>query len=180
VAAGAAPARDRTVHCSIGVNAPGVNADGGSPHHGGRFLAVGPNPEEDVMKNRNKWIAKAAALVGLVGGLAGTADATMLSAGGFPTGAFTGIAYCVLTNDGIRDVTVNSMHMYDGATGNDEYLVDTPQVVNPGKTLQIDFLWSNFGHPNSCTFDVSTKSGVRASFVFDSGSSVTVIPAVAK
>jgi hypothetical protein len=23
----AAPARDRTVHCSIGVNAPGVNAD---------------------------------------------------------------------------------------------------------------------------------------------------------
>src|SRR5262245_50783194 len=95
------PARDRTVHCSIALNAPRANADGGSPHHGGGFLAVGKNPEEEVMQNRNKWIAKAAALVGLVGGLAGTADATMLSAGGFPSyqfSQFTGTAYCVLTN----------------------------------------------------------------------------------
>jgi hypothetical protein len=39
VAAVAAPARDRTVQCSIGLNAPGVNADEQVAGHGGRFLA---------------------------------------------------------------------------------------------------------------------------------------------
>jgi hypothetical protein len=132
------------------------------------------------MQNRTKWIAKAAALVGLVGGLAGTADATVLSAGGFPTGPFDGEAYCVLTNDGVRDVTINGMHMYDGATGNDEQSLSIPTVVPPSHTLQLNFLWSYLGRPNSCTFDVSTKSGVRAAFVFESSIGVTVIPAVAK
>src|SRR5262245_24632342 len=151
-----APAPDSLEQCTARMNALVVNAH--------RWPA-GTGQEEDIMQNGNTWIAKVAAVVGLVGGLGRAADATVLSAGGFPIGPFSGTAYCVVTNDGVRDVTLNDMHMYDGETGNDEQPLSAPKVVPPGHTYQETFLWSAFGHPNSCTFDVSTKSGVRAAFI---------------
>jgi hypothetical protein len=132
---------------------------------------------EDVMnKRRSMWITKAAAVAALVGGVGGVAGATILSAGGFPGATVSsGLAKCVLTNAGIRDVTVKAVTLLDA---NGAVLVQQPGwTVSPGQTS----LFANVSMLNtsasSCTFDVSTKTGVRAAFVYHDGSAFTVIPA---
>jgi len=125
--------------------------------------------------HRSMWLTIAAAAA-LVGGLGAVAHATILSAGGFPGGnVSTGLAKCVLTNAGTRDVTVKGVTMF-GADG--AVLVQQPGwVVSPGQTS----LFTNVSMVNtsasSCVFDVSTKTGVRAAFVYNDGSAFTVIPA---
>jgi hypothetical protein len=122
------------------------------------------------------WITKAAAVAALVGGLGGVARATILSAGGFPgANVSTGMAKCVLTNAGTRDVMVKAVTLFD-ASG--VVLVQQQgSIVPPGHTS----LFANVSMLNtsasSCTFDVSTKTGVRAAFVYHDGSAFTVIPA---
>jgi hypothetical protein len=130
------------------------------------------------MKTRSSmWITKAAAVAALIGGLGGVARATILSTGGFPGGAFsTGVVRCVITNTGTRDVVLNSASLLDqsGAVLNQ----DGGWIVPPGQTrvTQAVSLLANVS-PSACIFDVSTKTGVRAAFVYDNGFGVTVIPA---
>ncbi len=130
------------------------------------------------MKARSsRWITKAAAVAALVGGLGGVARATILSTGGFPGGAFsTGIVRCVITNTGTRDVVLESASLLDqwGAVLHQ----DGGSIIPPGQTrvTQAVALLNNVS-PSACIFDVSTKTGVRAAFVYHDVSGVTVIPA---
>jgi len=129
-----------------------------------------------MIRRSSMRITKAVAVAALVAGLGGVARATILSAGGFPgANVGTGLAKCVLTNAGTRDVTVKDVTMFDA---NGAVLVQQPGwVVSPGQTS----LFANVSMINtsasSCTFDVSTKTGVRAAFVYHDGSAFTVIPA---
>jgi len=54
-------------------------------------------------------------------------------------------------------------------------------IVHPGQTREVAYASADaYGLHASCSFDVSTKSGVRAAFVYTSGvngSTVVVIPA---
>jgi hypothetical protein len=134
------------------------------------------------MKNRsNMWTTKAAAVVALVGGLGGVAGATVLSAGGFPGDNFnTGLASCQVSNTGTRDVEVRSASLFDvsgTAVGNPI----NGAIVHPGQTREVVSASAGvFGIPAACSFDVSTRIGVRAAFVYTSGfnaSTVVVIPA---
>ena len=133
------------------------------------------------MKMRSMWITTAAAVAALVGGLAGVAHATILSAGGFPGSNFnTGLASCVVSNMGIRDVIVTSVSLFDisgTAVGNPV----NGAIVHPGQTREVVYASAGaYGIPASCSFDLSTKSGVRAAFVYTSGingSTIVVIPA---
>jgi len=53
-------------------------------------------------------------------------------------------------------------------------------IVHPGQTRDVDFASAGAsGLPWSCSFDLSTKTGARASFVYTSGynGSTVVIPA---
>ncbi len=127
------------------------------------------------------WITKAAAATALVGALGGVAGATGLSAGGFPGSNFnTGVASCVVSNTGLRDVVVNSVSLFDVA-GNAVGNPINGAIVHPGQTREVDSASAGaYGIPASCSFDVSTKIGVRAAFVYASGfngSTVVVIPA---
>jgi hypothetical protein len=100
----------------------------------------------------------------------------MLSAGGFPGSDFnTGKASCVISNTGIRDVVVD-WNMYDGPFGT-VLAQEAGRIVHPGQTFFSSVSFANFSWPSACTFDVSTKTGVRASFVYENGSTVVVIPA---
>jgi hypothetical protein len=137
-------------------------------------------PEEEVMNNRRSmWITKAAAVAALVGGLGGVARATILVAGGFPGENFnTGFAECAVTNTGTRDVVV-SQSMFDGPGGS-VLEQATGWIVHPGQTRVSQSVSFASANPSACTFDVSTKTGVRAAFVYSSGfngSTVVVIPA---
>jgi hypothetical protein len=130
------------------------------------------------MKNRRSmWITKAAAVAALVGGLGGVARATTLSAGGFPGEDFnTGSAQCVITNNGTHDVVV-SQKMFDGLFADVMEQADG-WIVHPGQTRASGPVsFSGAERPSSCTFDVSTKTGVRAAFVYQNGSTIVVIPA---
>jgi hypothetical protein len=131
------------------------------------------------MKNRRStWITKAAAVVALVGGLGGVARATTLVAGGFPGENYdAGFAACVVTNAGPRDVEV-AQTMFDGPFGT--VLEHTEGwIVHPGQTRTSAFVSFASWKPSACTFDVSTKTGVRAAFVYTSGfnGSAVTIPA---
>lgn len=130
-----------------------------------------------MKKHKPMWITKAAAMAALVGGLGGVARATILSAGGFPGATLsTGVAKCAITNAGTRDVTVNSMRLLDNV-GNILATQGASFLVAPGQTgvsYPADLATSS---PSACIFDVSTKTGVRAAFVYTNGSAVTVIPA---
>jgi hypothetical protein len=128
--------------------------------------------------HRSRWIMKAAAAAALVGGLGGVAGATTLVAGGFPGADFynQGSAQCVVTNLGIRDVQVTAT-MYDGPFGT---VLDQESgwVVHPGQTrASVSVPFDNSGRPCGCTFDVSTRTGVRAAFVYANGTTTTVVPA---
>ena len=129
-----------------------------------------------MRKRSSTWITKAAAVAALVGGLGGVARATILSAGGFPgVNVSTGFAGCVLTNAGTRDVTVNSVTLFDA---NGAVLVQPAgSIVSPGQTSLFAYVSMANASASSCTFDVSTKTGVRAAFVYRDGSAFTVIPA---
>jgi hypothetical protein len=132
---------------------------------------------EDVVNSRlSRWITKAAAVAALVGALEGVASATVLSAGGFPgANVSTGLAKCVLTNTGTRDVAVRAVTLFDA---NGAVLVQQPGwIVSPGQTSLFANVSMITSSASSCTFDVSTKTGVRAAFVYHDGSAFTVIPA---
>jgi len=126
--------------------------------------------------HRSMWLTIAAAVAALAGGLGGVAHATILSAGGFPGGnVSTGLAKCVLTNAGTRDVSVKGVTMFDA---NGAVLVQQPGwVVAPGQTSLFANVAMVNGSASSCVFDVSSKAGVRAAFVYNDGSAFTVIPA---
>jgi hypothetical protein len=86
-----------------------------------------------------------------------------------------GAAPCA-RNTGNREVKVNSVKLLDFSGGVLASQAAGP-LVHPGPTRQFTS-WSfvSFG-PSACTFDLNTKSGVRAAFVYENGSTVVVIPA---
>jgi hypothetical protein len=132
------------------------------------------------MKNRRSmWITKAAAVAALVGALGGVARATTLVAGGFPGENYnTGFAECVVSNIGTRDVVV-SQSMFDGPGGT-VLEQATGWIVHPGQTRVSQPIFFANATPSACSFDVSTKTGVRAAFAYVSGfngSTVVIIPA---
>lgn len=131
-----------------------------------------------MTNRRSGWITKAAAVAALVGGLGGAAHASILVAGGFPGEDFynAGAAQCVITNLGTRDVVVN-VSMYDGSAG---ALLEQQNgwIVHPGQTrTTVSVAFANNSLPSGCTFDVSTRTGVRAAFAYENGAAVTVVPA---
>jgi hypothetical protein len=129
-----------------------------------------------MKKRSSMWITKAAAVAAIVGGLGGVAHATILAAGGFPGEDFnTGSAQCVVTNTGTRDVVV-TQSMFDGPFGT---VLEQAAgwIVHPGQTRVSQSVSFATANPSACTFDVSTKTGVRAGFVYSNGSTVVVIPA---
>jgi hypothetical protein len=128
---------------------------------------------------KRTWITKAAAAAALVGGLGGVAQAGyVVSAGGFPGESISsGTAGCAITNTGTRDIIVNSVTLLDGAGG----AVNTQgagPIIHPTQTRL--FALGGFAGtmPSACTFDVNTKTGLRAAFVYRDGSTTVVIPAV--
>jgi hypothetical protein len=129
-----------------------------------------------MKRHRNMSLTTAAAVAALVAGLGGVARATILSAGGFPgANVSTGLAKCVLTNAGTRDVTVKGVSLLDA---NGAVLVQQPGwIVSPGQTSLFANVSMSNTSASSCIFDVSTKTGVRAAFVYHDGSAFTVIPA---
>jgi hypothetical protein len=132
-----------------------------------------------MKKRSNIWTMAAAAAV-LVSGLGGVARATVLSAGGFNGSNYNaGSALCVLSNTGNMDIVVKSVKLFDAA-GNEVGNPINGAIVHPGQTRDVDFASPGaYGLPCSCTFDLSTKTGARASFVYTSGfnGSSVVIPA---
>jgi hypothetical protein len=129
-----------------------------------------------MKKRQSMGITRAAAVAAFVAGLGGVAHASILSAGGFPGATVnTGFAQCVLTNTGTRDVTVKSATLLDDA--GTAKVQESGWIVSPGQTRVFAYVPMSNTSASSCVFDVSTKNGVRASFVYLNGSTVTVIPA---
>ena|SRR5258705_11251622 len=127
-------------------------------------------------RRRSMWIVKVAAVVALVGGFGSVARATILSAGGFPGSRFaTGYGVCTVTNAGVRDLVINSVSVLD--INGTVLFTAPPESIPPGLTRYHSFQFSAAGHPSACIFDVGTKTGVRAAFVYENGSAVAVIPA---
>ena len=131
-------------------------------------------------KHTSKWTMAAAAAT-LVGGLASAAHGYTLGAGGFNGSNYnTGEASCVVSNTGPIDVVVKSVRLFD--TGGNE--VGNPvngAIIHPGQTREVASSSAGiYGIPCACSFDLSTKTGVRAAFVYSSGynaSNSVVIPA---
>jgi hypothetical protein len=140
-------------------------------------------PEEEIMKKRSSVWAMAAAVAVLVGGFGGVARATILSAGGFDGENYnTGSASCVLSNTGTMDIIVKSVKLFD-LSGAEVGNPLNGAIVHPGQTRAVDSGSAGFFNlPCSCVFDLSTKTGARASFVYTSGfnGSTVVIPATQK
>jgi hypothetical protein len=127
---------------------------------------------------KGTWITKAAAAAALVGGLGGVAQAGyVVSAGGFPGEAVSsGTAACAITNTGTRDIIVNSVALLDGAGGAVSTQGAGP-IIHPTQTRLFTLGGFVGTMPSGCTFDVNTKTGLRAAFVYRDGSTTVVIPA---
>ena len=127
--------------------------------------------------HRSMGIRTMAAMLALVGGLAGTARATVLVAGTFPGGATSiGFVRCMVTNAGKTDLVVKSVELRS-PTG---FVIDTGLsgfTMSPGYTLAVASSDTNSNSPTSCVFDLSTTRGVKAAFVYQDGTNFTVIPA---
>jgi len=132
------------------------------------------------MKKRSMWITKVAAVAALVGGLGGVAHATILTAGGFYGSNYNaGTAACFISNTGPVDVVVKSVKMFD-LTGSEVGSPNNGAIVHPGQSRAVASASAGVdGLPCACTFDLNTKTGVRASFVYYSGFNgfTVVIPA---
>jgi len=131
-----------------------------------------------MKRHRSMGITATAAMLALVGGLAGTARATILSAGPFP-GGFTsvGIVRCMVTNAGKTDVLVKSVELRNVVGA----VLDTGLsglTISPGYTFAVASAFTDVYSPASCVFDLSTSRGVRAALVYQDGTNFTVIPAV--
>jgi hypothetical protein len=111
-------------------------------------------------------ITATAAMLALIGGLAGNARATILSAGPFPGGSTSvGFARCMVTNAGNTDVLVKSVELRDPAGA----VITTGLsgiTISPGYTLSVASSSMDPATPASCVFDLSTGKGVRAAFVY--------------
>jgi len=133
-----------------------------------------------MSKHTSKWTMAAAAAT-LVGGLASAAHAYTLGAGGFNGSNYnTGFASCVISNTGPIDVVVKSVKLFD-VVGNEIGNPINGAIIHPGQTRDVDSAGPGiYGVGSACSFDLSTKTGVRASFVYSSGlngSNSVVIPA---
>jgi hypothetical protein len=132
------------------------------------------------MKKRSNIWTMAAAVAALVGGLGGVARATILSTGGFLGENYnTGTASCVLSNTGTMDIVVKSVKLLD-LSGSEVGNPINGAIVHPGQMRDVDSASAGvYGLPCSCSFDLSTKTGARASFVYTSGFNgfTVVIPA---
>ena len=132
------------------------------------------------MKKRSNIWTMAAAVAALVGGLGGVARATILSAGGFLGENYnTGTASCVLSNTGTMDIIVKSVKLLD-LSGTEVGSPSNGAIVHPGQTRNLVSASSGVNNiPSSCIFDLTTKTGARASFVYTSGFNgfTVVVPA---
>src|SRR5512138_1267634 len=103
---------------------------------------------------RSTWITRTAAVIGLVGGLGGTAGATVLVAGTFPGGLTSyGEARCVVTNFGTANVLVKSVELRSssGSVLDDS---GTGWTIQPGYTLTVAMVPTDYASPSSCVFDL--------------------------
>ena len=131
-------------------------------------------------KRTNMW-TMAVAAAALVGGLGSVAHAATLGAGGFNGSNYnTGFASCTVSNTGPIDVVVKSVKLFD-VSGSEVGNPINGAIIHPGQTREVDTAAAGvYGIACACSFDLSTKTGVRAAFVYSSGfnaSNSVVIPA---
>ena len=86
----------------------------------------------------------------------------------------------MVSNTGPIDVVVKSVKLFD-VSGTEVGSPINGAIIHPGQTREVAYASAGiYGIPCACSFDLSTKTGVRAAFVYSSGfngSNSVVIPA---